>query len=181
MLDGGCLATWRRGDESARSGLRVRGCRHSTTGRPAHLPSRRFLLSTAFLLFLFSHARALFPTLASSPPSPPLVPPEPLLPFLAGSPPLSFSARSDRRISRQLFHLTPSPLLFSPPWKKSRGSFLPFFPNYIENVDTIISERYVVYSSTSETGDLVIEGEKKEGKGICLTWKRIIIDWNGVC
>lgn len=61
-----------------------------------------------------------------------------------------------------IFHVTPSPLLFSPPWKKSRGSFLPSFPNYIENVDTIISERYVVYSSTSETGDLVIEGKKKE-------------------
>lgn len=131
MLDGGCLATWRRGDESARSGLRVRGCRHSTTGRPAHLPSRRFLLSTAFLLFLFSHARALFPTLASSP-SPPLVPPEPLLPFLAGSPSPSsfFSARSDRRISRQLFHFpcdTFSSPLFSSVEEESRflSSFLP--------------------------------------------------------
>lgn len=76
---------------------------------------------------LFARARALSHPRFFSPP--PLVPPEPLLPFLAG-PPSFFSARSDRRISRQLFHFpcdTFSSPLFSSVEEESRflSSFLP--------------------------------------------------------
>lgn len=96
----GLFGNMTSGGESARSGLRVRDCRHSTTGRPAQPPSRRFPPRISFLLFLFSRARSVFPTLASLPllSPPPLLSAltsspsrpsrvEPLLPFLAGSPP----------------------------------------------------------------------------------------------
>lgn len=78
----GLFGNMTSGGESARSGLRVRDCRHSTTGRPAQPPSRRFPPRISFLLFLFSRARSVFPTLASLPllsplPSSPLSPPPP--------------------------------------------------------------------------------------------------------
>lgn len=131
-------------------------------GRPnyplaAFLPVSPFLL----LLFLFSRdARALvlslsvFPTLASSlllRPLPLLLVAfrpsrvessrvEPLLPFLAGSPPTPSSlSRSDRRISRQDFRFSTRHLLltlFPPPFLEEEekielnDSFLPSFPPF---------------------------------------------------
>lgn len=134
----GLFGNMTSGGESARSGLRVRDCRHSTTGRPAQPPSRRFPPRISFLLFLFSRARSVFPTLASLPllsplPSTPLSPPPPparvessryyrfsldlppplpslllLLPAIIKNLPPTF----------RFFRVTPSTLFFSLPWKK---------------------------------------------------------------
>ena len=141
----GNMTSGGEGDESARSGLRVRGCRHSTTGRPAQLPSRRFpprisfppLSSSSSSSFRETRARSLslsvFPTLASSL----LLRPLPLLPpessrvessraavtvsrWISPHPtPSPLSPRSDRRISRQDFRFSTRHLLltlFPPPF-----------------------------------------------------------------
>lgn len=174
----GNMTSGGEGDESARSGLRVRGCRHSTTGRPAQLPSRRFPPRISFPpppppLFA-RRARALYlspsfppsPLLSYSALSPSFRPSrvessrvEPLLPFLGGSPltPLLLLSllvaivESPAKIfdfPRDTFSSPSSPPPFSRGRRENRverflPSFLSSLLHRIENIDTIISERYV--------------------------------------